>query len=121
MRIIAVPLTRPNARIVLANGTKLHRLTYYQFQISAKQKSLSTASDKKPGAGPSEETEKKSWLPGQGIVNWATGKAADVWSGFGKAEGGWKVRLILSYKFILCLWKNLPIVENVPVWRETGG
>jgi hypothetical protein len=91
MRIIAVPLTRPNARIVPANGTKLNRLTYYQFQISAKQKPQSTASDKKPGVGPSEEIENKSWL------NWATGKAADVWSGFGKAEGGWRVRLIFSY------------------------
>lgn len=119
MRIIAVPLTRPNARIVPANGTKLHRLTYYQFQISAKQKPQSTASDK-PGAGPSEETEKKGWLPEQGIVNWATGKAADVWSGFGKAEGGWKVRLIFSY-FSSYTYGKIIIVENVSVWRETGG
>jgi hypothetical protein len=101
MRIIAVPLTRPNPRVVVpANGTKLNRLTYYLFQISAKQKK--PASDEKSGVGPSEEMEKKSWLPEQGIVNWATGKAADIWSGFGKAEGGWKVRFYLILYFILC-------------------
>ncbi|KIM41021.1 hypothetical protein M413DRAFT_72320 [Hebeloma cylindrosporum] len=92
MRIIAVPLTRPNARVVPPNGTKLNRLTYYQFQISAKQKPLSTATDEKSGVAHSEETEKRSWLPEQGIVNWATGKAADIWAGFGKAEGGWKLK-----------------------------
>lgn len=88
MRIIAVPLTRPNARVAVpANGTKLNRLTYYQFQISAKQKKLlSATSDGKPGAVGSEEEPKR------GIMNWVTGKAADIWAGFGKAEGGWRVR-----------------------------
>jgi len=98
MRIIAVPLTRPNPRVVPTNGTKLSRLTYYQFQISPKKKlplpasSSANASDGNIGEGPTSE-EKKGWLPEQGVMNWATKKAADIWSGFGKAEGGWKVRL----------------------------
>jgi len=126
MRIIAVPLTRPNTRVIRAtNGTKLNRLTYYQFQISAKQKLLSTATSdkKKPGESASEEVEKKGWLPEQGIVNWATGKAAEIWAGFGKAEGGWKVCFYsFSYFIHLILMRNIVyLVENVPVWRETGG
>jgi len=114
MRIIAVPLTRPNTRVLRAatNGTKLNRLTYYQFQISAKQKPLLTASDKKPGVGFSEEAEKKGWLPEQGIVNWATGKAADIWAGFGKAEGGWKVCFIL-FLFYFIVEIHVILMRNI--------
>ncbi|KAF8962968.1 mitochondrial K+-H+ exchange-related-domain-containing protein [Flammula alnicola] len=102
MRIIAVPLTRPNIRVVTPAGAKLNRLTYYQFQISAKTKkppppSTSTASSegKVEEAGPSQ-AEKKGWLAEireEGVVDWTTQKAADIWAGFGKTKGGWKLKV----------------------------
>ncbi|KAF8879888.1 mitochondrial K+-H+ exchange-related-domain-containing protein [Gymnopilus junonius] len=68
MRIVAVPLTRPSRRIQYLNNGQLSRYTYYQIQLPPKK------------------------LPASGVVNWATQKAADIWAGFGKAQGGWKLK-----------------------------
>jgi hypothetical protein len=78
MRIIALPLTRPRRTAVLVKPMNAPRnkhqpadavLTYYHFQVT--QKHAMTG----------------------GLVNWATGKAANIWANFGKAaQGSWKVR-----------------------------
>jgi hypothetical protein len=66
IRIIALPLTRPTPK---SNG-----LTYYQFQLKARQ-----------------DTGKPKGRVGK-LLTTAQTKAADTWSGFGKAnEGTWKV------------------------------
>ncbi|KDR83090.1 hypothetical protein GALMADRAFT_88915 [Galerina marginata CBS 339.88] len=97
MRIIAIPLTRPNARLPQHTNAKLNRLTYYQFQISAKKPKKPPSSSTAQTKGKDKEAEeKKGWLPEEGVVNWATQKAADIWAGFGKAEGGWKLK---TYQF----------------------
>ncbi|KAG6899795.1 hypothetical protein C0993_006919, partial [Termitomyces sp. T159_Od127] len=33
------------------------------------------------------------WIPEGGYVKWITTKAADTWAGFGKAKGGWKLKV----------------------------
>ena len=40
------------------------------------------------------------WLPEEGIVNWITGKADNMWAGLWKAKGGWKVHSF-SFSFLL--------------------
>ncbi|KAF9553233.1 hypothetical protein CPC08DRAFT_713943 [Agrocybe pediades] len=92
MRIIAIPLTRPNTGAA-ASTARLTRLTYYQFQITDKAKrskngiTATTTAD-----NPTEGEKKKGWLPEEGVVNWTTNKAAGIWAGFGKAKGGWKLK-----------------------------
>ncbi|KAG6919633.1 hypothetical protein DXG01_003497 [Tephrocybe rancida] len=33
------------------------------------------------------------WMPEGGIMKWVTTKAGDTWAGFGKAKGGWKLKV----------------------------
>ncbi|CAA7262776.1 unnamed protein product [Cyclocybe aegerita] len=107
MRIIAVPLTRPRRTIIPVSSSasvgsssssrsstsvvKPSRLTYYQFQITTKKKKTVKASATE-GDAHNAEKERKGWLPEEGLVNYATQKAADIWAGFGKAEGGWRLK-----------------------------
>jgi hypothetical protein len=89
LRIIAMPLTRPNvSNRILPNLAKPSRLVYYQFQITTPvQPSTRLAS----GDHDSTSPKKKGWLPKEGIAKWATNKVADIWAGFGKEKSGWKV------------------------------
>lgn len=99
MRIVAIPLTRP--RVQPPVGAQLNRLTYYQFQISAKRKQkLQSPAENGSGADGNNGKEKKGWLPEEGVANWVMNKASETWAGFGKAEGGWKVGLWLFYVFM---------------------
>ncbi|KAH9480812.1 hypothetical protein JR316_0007413 [Psilocybe cubensis] len=90
IRIVALPLTRPSGTM-LSSG-QLGRLTYYQFQISAKQKQASASEKGQVAVDGEAEVEKKGWLPEEGVTNWVSKKAADIWAGFGKAKGGWKLK-----------------------------
>lgn len=90
MRVVAVPLTRPSARIQLLTNGHMSRYMYYQIQLPPKKLS-STSEGEKSENGSLNQGEKKGWLPEEGVVNWTTQKAADIWAGFGKAKGGWKV------------------------------
>ncbi|PSR71977.1 hypothetical protein PHLCEN_2v12187 [Hermanssonia centrifuga] len=67
MRIIALPLTTASRT---PDSAASGHLTYVHFVTP-----------------PPKEEEGTNWL------KWTTGKAADLWAGFGKAEDGtWKVR-----------------------------
>jgi len=105
-RIIAVPLTRPrrpgfgtstSAPQPGGTGSGLNSLTYYQFQITAKKArksslAASSSGGQKTEGDASQNSSSSRWQwPEEGIVQWATAKAADTWAGFGKAKGGWKV------------------------------
>lgn len=123
MRIIAIPLTRPRANVARAG---LNRLTYYQFQISGKGKQKSTS--EKGDMDDKNSQQKKGLLPEEGVMNWVTNKAADIWAGFGKAKGGWKVCLFpgsgnLGVLVDLCgfFFFLVKTVEDVPVWRKVSG
>jgi hypothetical protein len=94
LRIIAIPLTRPNVSRTLPHpNAKPSRLVYYQFQLAdpvlKPPPSIRLASvdqDSDPTS-----TKKKGWLPEEGVTKWATNKATDMWAGFGKEKSGWKV------------------------------
>ena len=95
LRIIAMPLTRPNVsnRILShINLAKPSRLVYYQFQITTPSSTRLESGDHD-----STSSKKKGWLPKEGIAKWATKKVADVWAGFGKTESGWKVCSMLIW------------------------
>ncbi|KAF8157853.1 mitochondrial K+-H+ exchange-related-domain-containing protein [Crassisporium funariophilum] len=96
MRIIAIPLTRPVARAVLPSDAKRSRLTYYQFKIAAPRIKPPPPTAESGGVEIDAKTEKKGWLPEEGVANWVTNKASHTWAGFGKAEGGWKLK---TYQF----------------------
>ena len=91
MRIITIPLTRPRAAFInsIQNERANRILTYYQFQITSPPKPSNPSSR--------SDDAKDSWLswwrPEGGVMKWVSTKAADTWAGFGKANGGWKVRL----------------------------
>ena len=96
LRIVAIPLTRPNVnnRIVPhPNLAKPSRLVYYQFQITIPvleqlpSSRLASGDHDTTGTSP----KKKEWLPREGIAKWTINKAADIWAGFGKKKSGWKV------------------------------
>ncbi|PPR03752.1 hypothetical protein CVT26_005792 [Gymnopilus dilepis] len=91
MRIIAIPLTRPTGRIQRLTNGHLTRYTYYQVQLPPKKLPPPLETEKGSEDAPPRQ-EKKGWLPEEGVVNWATQKAADIWAGFGKAKGGWKLK-----------------------------
>jgi hypothetical protein len=104
MRIIALPLTRPVGRApqALASGSGLDRLTYYQLQISGGRKRAgqgdSTSTGDK-GKGPDKGW--RAWpaqIRAEGLADWTTHKATEVWSGFGRAKGGWQVCLWTSFR-----------------------
>ena len=89
LRIIAMPLTRPNVSNRILSHTNLakpSRLIYYQFQITTPIQPSSTRLEN----GDNDSTSLR-WLPKEGIANWATNKVADIWAGFGKQKSGWKV------------------------------
>ncbi|KAH7914286.1 mitochondrial K+-H+ exchange-related-domain-containing protein [Hygrophoropsis aurantiaca] len=83
MRIIALPLTRPNIppdkRLnpkAVFNPNRM--LIYYHFNLISASGSASIEADR-PRI--------------KRLVKWASTKAADVWAGFGKApEGSWQLR-----------------------------
>ncbi|TFK26862.1 hypothetical protein FA15DRAFT_250927 [Coprinopsis marcescibilis] len=88
-RIIAIPLVRPDV--------KAKALTYYQFQLSSQKekKTAPTTVTEKPGVPESTEpTPKQRWaLPEEGVSTWVQTKAGNLWASFGKAEGGWKLKV----------------------------
>jgi Mitochondrial K+-H+ exchange-related len=88
LRIIAIPLTRPNVSRTLPHPkTKPSRLVYYQFQIALDPPpSIPLDKDSDPA-----NAKKKGWLPKEGVATWATNKAVDKWADFGKEKSGWKV------------------------------
>ncbi|KAL0960987.1 hypothetical protein HGRIS_005983 [Hohenbuehelia grisea] len=101
MRIIAMPLTRPSALTAagssrvgpphapLSSEALLPSLTLYHFDIKARSRRNLKSPD--PSTSTTQTT---SWLPEEGVVKWATNKAAQAWTGFGKAkEGSWKLRV----------------------------
>ena len=92
LRIIAMPLTQPNVSNRILSQTNLakpSRLVYYQFQITTPVQLSSARLEN--GEQNSTSSEKKGWLPKEGIAKWATNKVADIWAGFGKQKSGWKV------------------------------
>ncbi|KAG6812107.1 hypothetical protein H0H92_004336 [Tricholoma furcatifolium] len=84
LRIIAIPLTRPKIAIHAQTPTS-RILTYYQFQISPPQKQGSET--------PVNGEARSRWMPEGGLAKWITTKAAETWAGFGKAKGGWKLKV----------------------------
>jgi len=87
MRIIAIPLTRPKpASTQHATASKV--LTYYQFQLRSPHPPPPSSDVKAGGSSLASR-----WLPEEGVANWVTGKANNIWGGFGKAKGGWKLKL----------------------------
>jgi len=89
LRIIAIPLTRPNVSRTLPHPrSKPSRLVYYQFQIASSIRLPSGDQDSDP-----TNAKTKGWLPEEGIAKWATNKAADTWAGFGKEKSGWKSKI----------------------------
>jgi hypothetical protein len=118
MRIITIPLTRPRAAFInsIQNERANRGLTYYQFQITSPLKPSNTTSR--------SDDPKDSWLsrwtPEGGVMKWVSTKAADTWAGFGKANGGWKVRLPSSHPFF-SLKSVFVVVKNLPSWRTTRG
>ena len=97
LRIIAIPLTRPNvSRTPPHPKTIPSRLVYYQFQIALDPPpSILLASGDKD-SDPTN-AKRKGWLPVEGIAKWATNKAVDTWAEFGKEKSGWKVCVILFW------------------------
>ncbi|KAF9468714.1 mitochondrial K+-H+ exchange-related-domain-containing protein [Collybia nuda] len=84
LRIIAIPLTRPTTiQNSTKNALRSRILTYYQFQIT---------SPPKPTPELANGESRPWWRPEGGVGNWITTKAAETWAGFGKAEGGWKLK-----------------------------
>ena len=87
LRIIAMPLTRPNVSTRILshrNFAKPSRLVYYQFEITTPQST-------RLASGGHNSANNKGWLPKEGIATWATNKVADIWTGFGRQKNGWKV------------------------------
>ncbi|KAJ8501995.1 hypothetical protein ONZ45_g11947 [Pleurotus djamor] len=81
IRIIALPLTRATP-IPSGSATIRPQLTYYHFQITT------------PPSTSKEYSQARKWAPAGGWVRWASGKAANIWDGFGKArEGSWKLKV----------------------------
>ncbi|KAF9523426.1 mitochondrial K+-H+ exchange-related-domain-containing protein [Crepidotus variabilis] len=91
-----------------ADPSKPNGLTYYQFQISNKRErksgsssaSSTSSSTSTPSSSSSNTPSSASWLtklkslkyPEEGIVQFASVKASQTWAGFGRAEGGWKLK-----------------------------
>ena len=97
LRIIAIPLTRPNvSRTLPLPKTKPSRLVYYQFQL-ALDPPPSVASEDKDSDPSNTKKTRKGWLPEEGVAKWATNKAVDTWGGFGKEKSGWKVCICSVY------------------------
>lgn len=111
MRIIALPLTRPTGRAAPSipkeseSGSGLDRLTYYQLQISGRRKRA--GQEDSTGDKGKQNTEKgpdKGWrawpaqIRAEGLTDWTTHMAAEVWSGFGRAKGGWQVCVLTSFQ-----------------------
>lgn len=69
-------------------------LTYYQFQLSSSKEKRKR---KEAGGESVVETKEKGWLaskmPPEGIPTYVQTKAANLWASFGKAEGGWKLKV----------------------------
>ncbi|KAG6820620.1 hypothetical protein H0H93_014223 [Arthromyces matolae] len=83
LRIIAVPLTRSK---VVARRDAPAALTYYQFQIGDSHHPTTRNSLENGNT-------RSRWRPEGGYLRWITTKAADTWAGFGKAKGGWKLKV----------------------------
>ncbi|PPQ64852.1 hypothetical protein CVT24_008216 [Panaeolus cyanescens] len=104
MRIISIPLTKPTGsgfghHHSPATALKPTRLTYYQFQTPPKKAKERVSTDDAHEKGVDKAVDAsgkgkgRSWWPEHGIGPWMTKKAADTWAGFGKAKGGWKLKL----------------------------
>jgi len=141
LRIIAIPLTRPNTTGTVLKA-KPSRLVYYQFQITVprlKPSSTRLASGDQENETVSVNTKKTGWwLPEEGIVKWTTHKLADTWAGFGKKKSGWQVRFSILRPLAFCSIQNvmmmdefffsffnrlglLFLAESIPGWRTADG
>jgi hypothetical protein len=122
LRIIAIPLTRPNVSRTLPHSiAKPSRLVYYQFQIALEPPtSIRLASGEKHSDPPN--AKKKGWLPEEGVAKWATNKATDTWAGFGKEKSGWKVCSVFFWlkrdDVQMGFWV---LAESISRWRADGG
>ncbi|KAF8895599.1 mitochondrial K+-H+ exchange-related-domain-containing protein [Infundibulicybe gibba] len=95
MRIVALPLTRTHG------GPGNVGLVYYQFQIrggaAQKEKQKEAEKQRRDNGKGKEHQGAMGWLtcrlPEEGVAKWVTNKAGETWTGFGKAEGGWKLRV----------------------------
>ncbi|KAG2009549.1 hypothetical protein CC2G_012468 [Coprinopsis cinerea AmutBmut pab1-1] len=101
-RILAVPLVRPKLPSPATSSSSPSNshpqsehnrnvLTYYQFQLSNSEDGA------RPEDGALELKEgkrkkRKGWIPRGGVSSWLQAKAAELWAGFGRAEGGWKLK-----------------------------
>ena len=97
LRIIAIPLTRPNLRRILPHPKgKLSRQVYFQFQ-TALDPSTSRPLGVASGYQDSDPmNSKKTALRVElDAAKWVTNKAAHIWAGFAKGKSGWKVMYIL--------------------------
>ena len=95
LRIIAIPLTRPNVRRILPHpNPKPSRQVYYQFQTApTSSRSLAVASvDQDTDPTNAKNKGLRSELE---AAKWVTNKAAYIWAGFGKGKSGWKVMYVL--------------------------
>jgi len=103
MRIITIPLTRPRATFKkpMPNERASRILTYYQFQITSH-----------PTLDEVDDSLLSRWRPEGEVVKWVTTKATDIWAGFGKANGGWKVRSLFFNA--LGITPIFIIVESLP-------
>ena len=91
LRIIAIPLTRPNVGRTPPHPKAIpSRLVYYQFQLATPVPPSTRLANGDQDSDPTN-AKKKGWLPEEGVVKWATKKGADTWAGFGKEKSGWKV------------------------------
>lgn len=118
LRIIAIPLTRPNVSLTLPHRkSKSSRLVYYQFQIKVPvlKPPPRLASGDQEGE---TNAKKKGWFPEEGIAKWTINKAADIWAGFGKQKSGWKVCSLFIVDEFSC---DLSLAESISGRRADNG
>jgi hypothetical protein len=121
LRIIAIPLTRPNVSRTLPHSiAKPSRLVYYQFQMALKPPPLTPSIQRASGDDPTNP--KMGWLPEEGIAKWTINKATDTWAGFGKEKSGWKVCSVFFWlkrdDVQMGFWV---LAESISRWRADGG
>jgi hypothetical protein len=90
LRIIAIPLTRPN--VVRTLKTKPSRLVYFQFKTAINSIRLASGDQDSDPTNP----EKKGRLAP--VAEWVVHKFSDIWARFGKEDRGWKVSSVYWQK-----------------------
>jgi hypothetical protein len=94
LRIIAIPLTRPNVRRILPHPkAKPSGLVYYQFQSALEPPALKPLA---VASGNRDSYSRTALQYGLGASKWVTNKEAYIWAGFGRGKSGWKVCILFS-------------------------